>query len=164
MTTPKLEAAQQRLARLLEQKKALEAKISREQGMLRERERKARTRRLIEYGGLVAIAGLDQEDKGIVLGLLLEGARRLPVDAKTRQHWKVLGDRELEVRARQAAAQAARVGQDIAYPPATAERPAAETSSAYLDGTGHTSGEAAAEGTSGPLDDGSAAPVPASQV
>src|SRR6516164_10120004 len=77
MTTPRVEAAQQRLARLLEQKKALEAKISREQGLLRERERKARTRRLIEYGGLVAIAELDEEDQGTVLGLLLEGARRL---------------------------------------------------------------------------------------
>ena len=103
MTTPRLEAAQQRLARLLEQKKALEAKISREQGLLRERERKARTRRLIEYGGLVAIAGLDEEDQGTVLGLLLEGARRLPVDAKARDRWKELGDRELAVRARQAA-------------------------------------------------------------
>jgi hypothetical protein len=91
------------LARLLAQKKALEAKISREQGMLRERERKARTRRLIEYGGLVAIAGLDEEDKGTVLGVLLEGARRLPVDAKARQRWKALGDRELAVRAKQAA-------------------------------------------------------------
>jgi len=104
MTTPKLEAAQQRLARLLEQKKALEVKISREQGMLRERERKARTRRLIEYGGLVAIAELDEEDKGTVLGLLLEGARRLPVDAKARQRWKELGDRELAARVRQAIA------------------------------------------------------------
>jgi len=104
MTTPRLEAAQQRLARLLEQKKALETKISREQGLLRERERKARTRRLIEYGGLVAIARLDEEDKGTVLGLLLEGARRLSVDAKARQRWKALGDRELAAQVRQAAA------------------------------------------------------------
>ena len=110
MTTPRLEAAQQRLTHLLEQKKALEAKISREQGLLRERERKARTRRLIEYGGLVAIAGLDEEDQGMVLGLLLEGARRLPVDAKARQHWKELGDRELAARAKQAAAQAPPAG------------------------------------------------------
>jgi len=146
MTTPRLEAAQQRLARLLEQKKALEARISREQGLLRKRERKARTRRLIEYGGLVAITGLDEEDKGTVLGLLLEGARRLPVDAKARQRWKVLGDKELEARARQAAAQAARVGQDIAYPPATAELPAAEMDSSDLDGTTYASGEAVAEG------------------
>ncbi len=101
MTTGKLEAAQQRLNRLLEQKKALEAKISREQGLLRERERKARTRRLIEYGGLVAIAGLDQEDKGAVLGMLLEGARRLRVDGKAVQRWKVLGEQELATRAAQ---------------------------------------------------------------
>src|SRR5216683_2588921 len=129
MTTPKLEAAQQRLARLLEQKKALEARISREQGLLRERERKARTRRLIEYGGLVAIAGLDEEDKGTVLGVLLEGARRLPVDAKARQRWKVLGEKELEARAAHAAARAVRVGQDMADPPATAALPAAATDS-----------------------------------
>ena len=44
------------------------------------REREARTRRLIAYAGLVAIAGLDEEDKGTVLGVLLEGARRLPVE------------------------------------------------------------------------------------
>jgi Conjugal transfer protein TraD len=49
------------------------------------------------------IAGLDEEDKGTVLGLLLEGAQRLPVDAKARQRWKALGDRELAVRERQAA-------------------------------------------------------------
>ena len=77
MTTPQLEAAQQRLERLMAQKKALEAKISQEHGRLKERERKARTRRLIEYGGLVAIAKLDETDKGTVLGMLLEGARRL---------------------------------------------------------------------------------------
>ena len=111
MTIPRLEAAQQRLARLLEQKKALEAKISREQGLLRERERKARTWRLIEYGGLVAIAELDEEDKGTVLGLLLEGARRLPVDAKARQRWKALGDQELAARATQAPPSSATTGE-----------------------------------------------------
>src|SRR5712692_6055096 len=149
MTTPRLEAAQQRLARLLEQKKALEAKISREQGLLRERERKARTRRLIEYGGLVAIAGLDEEDKGTVLGLLLEGARRLPVDAKTCQRWKVLGDRELAARAAHAAAQAPRVGEDATRPPGTAEGPAGEMDSTHRDGTGSASGEVVTEDTGG---------------
>ena len=72
--------------------------------MLRERERKACTPRLIEYRGLVAIAGLDEEDKSTVLGLLLEYARRLLVDTKARQHWKELGDKELAVLARQASA------------------------------------------------------------
>jgi len=147
MTTPRLEAAQQRLARLLEQKKALEAKISREQGMLRERERKARTRRLIEYGGLVAIAGLDEEDKGTVLGLLLEGARRLKVDTKTRQRWKVLGDRELAGRAAHAAVPAAQVGQESAGLPVTAVLAAGDADSTHLDGIAHASGEGATEET-----------------
>jgi len=147
MTTPRLEAAQQRLVRLLEQKKALEAKISREQGMLRERERKARTRRLIEYGGLVAIAGLDEEDKGTVLGLLLEGARRLKVDAKTRQRWKQLGDRELSARATHTAAPATPVGQDSAELPATAVLAAGEAESTDMDGTAHASGEDLTEKT-----------------
>jgi len=147
MTTPRLEAAQQRLARLLEQKKALEAKISREHGMLRERERRARTRRLIEYGGLVAIAELDQEDKGTVLGLLLEGARRLKVDTKTRQRWKELGDRELAERAAHAVAPAAHGGQDNAGPPVTAVLAAGDTDSTDGDGAAHGSGEDTADGT-----------------
>lgn len=99
MATDPLEAAQQKLARLLEQKKALEAKISREQGLLRERERKARTRRLIELGGLVAVAGLDQEAKDVVLGLLLEGARRVQEEPHVRQRWQAQGARELATRA-----------------------------------------------------------------
>jgi conjugative transfer protein TraD len=99
MVTDPLEAAQQKLARLLEQKKALEAKISREQGLLRERERKARTRRLIEFGGLVAVAGLDQETKDVVLGLLLDGARRLQEEPQVRQRWQALGVREFATRA-----------------------------------------------------------------
>lgn len=146
MTTPKLEAAQQRLARLLEQKKALEAKISREQGMLRERERKARTRRLIEYGGLVAIAGLDEEDKGTVLGVLLEGARRLPVDAKTRQRWKDLGDKELAARAAHAAAHTLGGAQNGTETPTTEEIPSAAIGRIERDRPGDVSSEAAGEG------------------
>jgi hypothetical protein len=127
----------------LEQKKALEAKISREQGMLRERERKARTRRLIEYGGLVAIAALDEEDKGTVLGLLLEGARRLWVDAKARQRWKALGDHELAERAAHATAPAAQLRHDVTPQPETAEWSAEETASTFVEGTVATGGETA---------------------
>ena len=53
------------------------------------------------------------EDKGTVLGLLLEGARRLPVDAKAHQRWKELGDRELAARARQATAPSLSTGDGI---------------------------------------------------
>ena len=147
MTTPRLEAAQQQLARLLEQKKALEAKISREQGLLRERERKARTRRLIEYGGQVAIAELDEEDKGTVLGLLLEGARRLKVDAKSRERWKALGDCELAVRAAHTAATAVQVEQEGSEPPVTVVRVTGEVESTDVDGTGHSDGEDTTEET-----------------
>ncbi|SRR5712691_9046250 len=46
-------------------------------------------------------------------GLLLEGARRLPVDAKARQRWKELGDKELAARARLAAAQSPSPGDGV---------------------------------------------------
>ncbi len=109
------------------------------------RERKARARRLIEYGGLVAIAGLDEEDKGTVLGLLLEGARHLLVDAKARQRWKALGDRELAGRAAHTAAPAAQVEQDRTLAPGTPERLGEEADSTSLDSTATARGEAATE-------------------
>ena len=98
MSQPTMEAVQQRLDTLQRQKKELEAKISREHGRLRERERKARTRRLIEYGGLVAIAELDTEDPGMVLGMMLEGAQRLREDETICTQWKTKGDRVLAER------------------------------------------------------------------
>ena len=51
---------------------------------------------------------------------LLEGARRLPVDAKARQRWKALGDQELAARARQAAVQSPPLGDGT--PSSTGER------------------------------------------
>ena len=51
---------------------------------------------------------------------LLEGARRLPVDAKARQRWKELGDKELAARARQAAASSLPSGDGT--PSSTGER------------------------------------------
>ena len=53
-------------------------------------------------------------------GLLLEGARRLPVDAKACQRWKEFGDRELAVRAKQGAAQSPLPGDGT--PSSTGER------------------------------------------
>ena len=99
MGKSQLEAAQERLQKLTEQKKALEAKIAQEQARFREQERKARTRRLIEYGGLVEIAALTELDKGTVLGLLLEGAQRLQDDASLGKQWKKAGDGQLTQRA-----------------------------------------------------------------
>ena len=94
-----LEAAEERLQKLQEQKKELEAKIMREQVRLREQERKARTRRLIEYGGLVELAALTEVDPGTVLGMLLDGALRIQNDDDVARQWKTAGDRLLAERA-----------------------------------------------------------------
>lgn len=45
--------------------------------MTSEAERKARTRRLIELGGLVVVAGADGLDKPVLVGALLEAVRAL---------------------------------------------------------------------------------------
>ena len=43
----------------------------------KEQQRKARTRQLIEIGGLVEIAGLVEVHRGVLLGLLLENRDKL---------------------------------------------------------------------------------------
>ena len=94
-----LEVAEERLQKLQEQKKELEAKIMREQGRLREQERKARNRCLIEYGGLVELAALTEVEQGTVLGMLLDGATRIQKDDDVARQWKTAGDRLLAERA-----------------------------------------------------------------
>ena len=94
-----LEVAEERLQKLQEQKKELEAKIMREQGRLREQERKARNRCLIEYGRLVELAALTEVDQGTVLGMLLDGATRIQKDDDVARQWKTAGDRLLAERA-----------------------------------------------------------------
>ena len=80
-----------------------------------------------------------------MLGLLLEGARRLQVDAKARQRWKILGDKELAARAAHAAAPATQAGQESVVLPMTAGRVAGAADSTDVDGTAHGSGEDATE-------------------
>lgn len=60
-----------------------------------EAERKARTRRLIELGGLVELAGLAESDRGVLLGLLLAAAKS---DAATVASAKRAGDEMLAAR------------------------------------------------------------------
>ncbi len=67
------EAALVRIRRLEEQVAKKKAELIRERGKLSEKERKARVRRLIQLGGLVEIAELDEADHGFLLGLLLSG-------------------------------------------------------------------------------------------
>jgi len=62
--------------------------------------RKARTRALIEAGGLVEISGLLDLDKGTLLGALLaiSKTRQDPAKATALESWKHHGDQELAVR------------------------------------------------------------------
>lgn len=61
----------------------------------RAEERKARTRALIAYGGLMEIAGLIGADRGMVLGLLLWGRRAVEEEGDQAAAWKRAGDAEL---------------------------------------------------------------------
>lgn len=61
-------------------------------------ERRARTRRLIELGGLVTKAGLDRatdDDPALLLGALLAVTNRLQRDpeGEVRERWRQHGDR-----------------------------------------------------------------------
>ena len=96
MSDPTLDADKAQLDKLRQQHQALLAKISQKEGRIREKARKARNRRLYDYGGLVELAGLTDQDKGTVLGLLLDGARRIADGDPMAHRWKQDGDRLLD--------------------------------------------------------------------
>lgn len=65
-----------------------------------EKLRKLRTRRLIEIGGLAEIAELTNCEKGVLLGIFLQG-RKLIEDESTYRNLKKLGDSTLRYREQQ---------------------------------------------------------------
>lgn len=73
--------------------------------------RQARTRKLIQIGGLFEIVGLTDLEPGAILGLLIESKERFE-DEITYQNFKRLGDAELNRRAkeRKAKQQAKKLG------------------------------------------------------
>ncbi|HTV36696.1 MAG TPA: conjugal transfer protein TraD [Xanthobacteraceae bacterium] len=68
------------------------ARLAEREMLLKEAERKARTRRLIEAGGLVEKAGLLALDANALYGLLLS-AKGSAEDPDTLAHWIALGGR-----------------------------------------------------------------------
>src|SRR5262245_23769684 len=76
---------------ILEQKKArlmqLKNRIREEETLLKSRERKVRTRRLIEIGGLVAKAQLDHLPTNTLYGSLLHIKEQLANNAKLQAQW-----------------------------------------------------------------------------
>ena len=57
----------------------------------REKERKERTRKLIELGGLVAKSGLDSLESAALLGLLIEQKKRLDEAPNLVEKWSLSG-------------------------------------------------------------------------
>ena len=60
-------------------------------------ERRARTRKLIELGGLVQKSGLvtvANDDRALILGALILAARNLenPEDKEKRERWRAIGE------------------------------------------------------------------------
>ncbi|MEM9447249.1 MAG: conjugal transfer protein TraD [Cyanobacteria bacterium P01_E01_bin.6] len=88
---------EQQIEQLQEKIKAEQKKVTALRAKARQAERKQRTRRLIEYGGLAEIAGFTTLDKGAFLGLLLENQERIK-DEATFRNLKRLGDSMLQER------------------------------------------------------------------
>lgn len=94
----KLEETRQKAAEIARQKAALVARLRARDSVKR---RKEETRRKIEGGGLLHIAGLLGEDPGLVLGGLLELSKALEANPERALAWKSRGDSLLQERAAQ---------------------------------------------------------------
>lgn len=94
-------------SRELEKIKKLEEQIAKKkaalqltQARIKERERKTRTRRLIEIGGLADIAGISDIDKGALLGAFIHVSEKLK-DNLAFSKFKAEGDATLKERAKE---------------------------------------------------------------
>ena len=82
-----------------EQKKRLEQKKNRlaaEETRLKLKERKARTRHLIEVGGLVAKANLDTLPTNTLYGAMLSLNKKLDDNPDIRNSWTIIGKEQLD--------------------------------------------------------------------
>lgn len=79
------------LEKLLAQKEKIDRKIRAYKSQLSKNERKERTRKLIQIGGLAVIAGIDTWDNGTLLGALCE-INELNKEPGKSQIWKQNGD------------------------------------------------------------------------
>ena len=87
----------ERIKKLEEEIAKKKALLVRERGKLSEKERKARTRQLIQIGGLAEIAGLSDSDAGFLLGYLLNASDIAPQSERWKT-FKAKGDALLKDR------------------------------------------------------------------
>ena len=93
----KKQAALERIKKLEEQIAKKRAELIREKGRLSENERRARTRKMIQVGGLADIAGLLEADPGFLLGALFNASELSP-DSERWRAFKLKGDTLLKER------------------------------------------------------------------
>jgi hypothetical protein len=94
MTRPKPEAQTTRLQRLYDQRHRVERRIKHVQADQRARARQATLQRVLLYGHLVGLTGLDGTPPDVLVGLLLEGAHQVS-EPLTRQRWHTIGAQTL---------------------------------------------------------------------
>lgn len=94
-----IKKAQSRLKKLEEKKRQIEAQYSLEKAKLKEYERKARTRKLIEIGALAEIAEISTFEKEEILGAMIQMAELLR-DEPTLRMLRAKGEDVLAERSR----------------------------------------------------------------
>lgn len=91
---------EERISRLKERKAKIDKQLRDAESKRKKNDRKARTRELIEFGGLVRIPFPEGTavDKGILLGALIEVAEAIKTDTARASDWKRNGDAEIRRR------------------------------------------------------------------
>ncbi len=85
------EAARDKIKKLEDEIARKKAALLRVKGQISEKERKAKTRRLIEVGGFAETAEVLEADSGFLLGLMLEG-KDISSDSPRWKELKAKGD------------------------------------------------------------------------
>lgn len=67
-------------------------RMQKELYQITEKERKAETRRKIEFGGLVIKGGLSEYSKDIILGVILDGVAQIQRDPKQAHLYQLKGE------------------------------------------------------------------------
>jgi acetyl-CoA carboxylase carboxyltransferase component len=83
---------QERIEKLKEQQEKLSRRLKAEQSAASKDKRKLEAREKIQLGGLFFIAGLNGNDKGSLLGALLEMSKTIKDNPQKIKEWKAKGD------------------------------------------------------------------------
>lgn len=83
-------------AKKAQQQAAIDAQLKKLHSQAKTKERKERTRRLIQLGGLVEKAGLGDMDPAALLGMLMLQKEFLERNPRTIETWKQRGAAEFE--------------------------------------------------------------------